>query len=195
MPVRASDPNLKHYTAADPLVVARCPRHLIRMATPRRRSCPVPMPDPGGTFSIGDLAQRTGTKATTIRWYEEVGLLPPAARTAGGHRTYGEAHLARLDFIRHAREFGFPLDAIRALLDLAGCPGQASCEVAHGIASARLAEVEDKLRRLEALRAELARMVETGCRGAPADCRILATLADHDHGHCLGPEHAMPVKD
>ncbi len=161
------------------------------MKKPQRRLSPTRAPGPGESLSIGDLARRTGTKATTVRWYEEVGLLPPAARTVGGHRAYGAAHLARLDFIRHAREFGFPLAAVRALLDLAARPDQPSCEAAHGIACARLAEVEEKLRRLESLRAELARMVETGCRGTPADCRILATLADHDHGHCLDPQHAM----
>jgi DNA-binding transcriptional MerR regulator len=142
------------------------------------------------SLSIGELSRRTGCKVQTIRWYEEVGLLPTAERTAGGHRTYGRSHLERLDFIRHAREFGFPLDAVRSLLDLAAGPAQASCEAAHEIASAQLASVEGKLRRLETLRAELAHMVETGCRGAPAECRILATLADHDHGHCLTEGHA-----
>ena len=161
------------------------------MTKPRRRSPPVRASGPGNSLSISDLARRTGTKATTVRWYEEAGLLPPAARTAGGHRTYGAAHLARLDFIRHAREFGFPLEAVRTLLDLASRPDEISCVAAHDLACARLAEVEEKLRRLEALRAELARMVETGCRGAPADCRILHTLADHAHGHCLDAEHAV----
>jgi DNA-binding transcriptional MerR regulator len=141
-------------------------------------------------FSIGDLARQTACKVQTIRWYEEIGLLPTAARTVGGHRTYGEAHLARLDFIRHAREFGFPIDAVRALLDLSSRPDQASCEAAHEIASAQLASVENKLRRLESLRTESAHMVEIGCRGAPADCRILATLTDPDHGHCLTTEHS-----
>jgi DNA-binding transcriptional MerR regulator len=141
-------------------------------------------------FSIGDLARQTACKVQTIRWYEDIGLLPTAARTGGGHRIYGEAHLARLDFIRHAREFGFPIDAVRALLDLASRPDQASCEAAHELASAQLASVENKLKRLESLRAELAHMVEIGCHGAPADCRILATLADHDHGHCLTTEHS-----
>ena len=104
--------------------------------------------------------------------------LPSPARTAGRHRVYGGAHLARLDFIRRARELGFPPGVGRELLDLAARPDGASCEAAHGIACARLAEVEEKLRRLEVLRAELARMVENGCRSAPADWRILNTLAD-----------------
>lgn len=161
------------------------------MAAPQHRPGRAEATRPGESLSIGDLARRTGTKVTTVRWYEEVGLLPPSARTSGGHRLYGAAHLARLDFIRHAREFGFPLDAVRSLLDLAARGDEASCEAAHGIACARLAEVEEKLRRLETLRAELARMVETGCRGAPSDCRILTTLADHDHGHCLHAAHAV----
>ncbi len=141
-------------------------------------------------LSIGSLARRTGCKVQAIRWYEEVGLLPRPVRTAGGHRVYGPAELERLDFIRHAREFGFPLDAIRRLLDLAARPDQPSCDAAHRIACDQLASVEAKLRRLNTLRAELARMVATGCRGAPSDCRILATLADHDHGHCVDAAHA-----
>lgn len=146
------------------------------------------------TLSIGELARHTGCKVQTIRWYEEVGILPVPSRTAGGHRAYGRGHLERLDFIRHAREFGFPLNAIRALLNLASRPDQPSCEAAHEIACAQLANVESKLKRLDVLRAELAHMVETGCRGAPADCRILATLADHDHGHCLTAAHSEAIE-
>lgn len=141
------------------------------------------------TFSIGELSRRTDCKIRTIRWYEEIGLLPATVRTTGGHRVYGESHLQRLDFIRHAREFGFPLDAVRALLELSAGEDDVSCESAHELASTQLAAVEGKLKRLETLRAELAHMVEIGCRGAPADCRILATLAGHDHGHCLSEAH------
>ena len=140
-------------------------------------------------LSIGELGRRTHCKVQTIRWYEEVGLLPPPARTRGGHRLYGGRHLARLDFIRHARELGFPLDAVRALLALSDRPNR-PCEEAHALASSQLAVVEDKLRRLEALRVELARMTDA-CRGGVAgECRILETLADHSHGHCASPDHA-----
>ncbi len=138
------------------------------------------------SLSIGDLGRRTRCKVQTIRWYEEVGLLPSPARTEGGHRVYGRAHLARLDFIRHAREFGFTLDAIRALLALSDHP-ERPCEEVHALASGQLAAVEDKL-----LRAELARMTDA-CRGGVAgDCRILETLADHSHGRCASPDHAAP---
>lgn len=145
-------------------------------------------------FSIGELARRTGCKVQTIRWYEEIGLIPAPARTAGGHRSYGRGHLERLDFIRHAREFGFPLDAVRSLLWLATGSDQGSCETAHRIASQQLDRVEEKLRRLAALRKELARMVETGCCGAPADCRVLAAVADHGHSHCIDAAHAMAAE-
>lgn len=140
-------------------------------------------------LSIGELGRRTQCKVQTVRWYEEVGLLPPPARTAGGHRVYGAAHLARLDFIRHARELGFPLDAIRSLLALSERPDR-SCEKAHALASSQLALVEDKLRRLESLRTELTRLADACRGGVAAECRILETLADHSHGHCVSPDHA-----
>jgi DNA-binding transcriptional MerR regulator len=143
------------------------------------------------TFSIGDLGHRTQCKVQTIRWYEEVGLLPAPARTSGGHRVYGDRHLERLDFIRHARELGFPLYAVRALLALSDRPDR-PCEEAHALASAQLALVEDKLRRLDALRTELTRMTDECSSSVVAECRILETLADHSHAHCVSPDHAGP---
>src|SRR5690606_16708953 len=79
-----------------------------------------------GDFTIGDLAQQTGCKVQTIRYYEEIGLMPEPARTAGNQRRYSQKHGDRLAFIRHSRELGFPLDAIRELLSLADHPEQ-SC--------------------------------------------------------------------
>ena len=106
------------------------------------------------TYSIGDLARATGVKPTTIRWYEAEGWLPPPARTEGGHRSYGDTHLRRLGFIRHARELGFSMEDIRSLLALADRPG-ADCSAAHAIAMAHIAEVDARMKRLEALRSEL----------------------------------------
>jgi DNA-binding transcriptional MerR regulator len=144
----------------------------------------------GALIPIGQLAREAGCKVQTVRWYEEVGLLPPAMRSEGGHRLYGRPHRERLAFIRHAREFGFGLEAIRRLLELAAHP-ERPCGDAHALAVSQLAEVEAKLRRLGNLRDELARLVvETGCRdGIVADCRVLETLADHGHGHCLSAAH------
>lgn len=73
-------------------------------------------------YSIGDLALVASTKVETIRYYEKIGLMPSAARTAGTHRAYSVAHRDRLAFIRHARELGFPLGDIRALLDFSDRP-------------------------------------------------------------------------
>lgn len=140
-------------------------------------------------FSIGDLAARGGTKVETIRYYEKVGLMPQAARTAGNHRAYTRAHADRLAFIRHSRELGFPLDSIRALLALSDDPDR-PCTQVDVIARTHLGEVRRRIDRLQALEAELARMVEAcGC-GRVAECRVIGVLADHTHAHCLTPDHS-----
>ncbi|MBP1807027.1 MerR family transcriptional regulator [Rubellimicrobium aerolatum] len=136
-------------------------------------------------LTIGKLGAATGVKVPTIRWYEEVGLLPRAGRSVGGQRLYDEAARRRLAFIRHARELGFGLDAIRDLLSLADRPDQ-SCAAADAIARAQLAEVEARLARLRALKGELERMVEQCACGTIRDCRVIETLGDH--GLCKG-EH------
>ena len=84
-------------------------------------------------YSIGTLAARAGYAVQTLRYFEQTGLMPQAPRTAGGQRRYGEKELRRLLFIRHARDLGFELDAVRSLLKLAGHP-DAPCEAADAIA-------------------------------------------------------------
>jgi DNA-binding transcriptional MerR regulator len=144
------------------------------------------------TWSIGALGRDAGVKPTTIRFYEAEGLLPPPLRTEGGHRVYARAHLDRLGFIRHARELGFGMADIRALLDLAAHPDQ-DCAAAHAVATAQIAAIDAKQRQLAALRAELTRMADACAGGAVAECRILETLADHAHGHCTDPAHGRRV--
>lgn len=140
------------------------------------------------TYSIGDLSRATGVKPTTIRWYEQEGWLPSPGRTEGGHRSYGTAHLRRLGFIRHARELGFESEAIRALLDLADRP-DADCGEVHSLAVEQMAEIDARLRRLKALRAELERMATSCEGGAVGECRIIETLADFEHGLCQDTTH------
>ncbi|NPD21536.1 MerR family transcriptional regulator [Alterinioella nitratireducens] len=133
-------------------------------------------------LTIGTLARRTGTKVQTIRYYEQIGLLPEPGRTAGGQRRYSEDELDRLAFVRHSRQLGFPLDAIRELLELADYPHK-PCTAADKIAQRQLQQVEQRIARLEALRAELERMVHE-CNGSnTADCRVLEVL--RDHSECL----------
>ncbi len=141
-------------------------------------------------FTIGKLATRSGVKVQTIRYYEEIGLMPEAERSAGNQRLYTERHADRLGFIRHARELGFPLDAIRTLLKLSDEP-DAPCEQADAIARARLAEVESRIARLEALKVELERMVAQCAHGTAGDCRVIEVLAATDHAECLSEDH-MP---
>jgi len=140
-------------------------------------------------FGIGALARRTGTKVQTVRYYEQIGLLPEPERSTGGQRRYDKAALDRLAFIRHAREMGFTLGMVRELLDLSDDPAR-SCEAADAIARRHLDDVNAKLRRLVALKSELERMIGQ-CRGDRiADCRVIEVLADHRE--CLTRRHTDP---
>ena len=129
-------------------------------------------------LAIGTLAKRTGTKVQTIRYYEQIGLLPEPGRTEGGQRRYGDDDLDRLAFIRHARQLGFTLEAIRELLDLSDNPGR-SCADIDRIAHRQLKEVEARIARLEALRKDLRRMLRECSRDTVSDCRVLEVLRDH----------------
>ena len=139
-------------------------------------------------LGIGALAKRAATKVQTIRFYEQEGLMPAPARSDGGQRRYTETHADRLAFIRHARELGFPLDAIRELLKLVDKPDQ-PCERVDRVASDVLADVEAKIARLESLRGELRRMVRQCRHGRVSDCRVIKVLADHTHSNCLSHDH------
>lgn len=131
-------------------------------------------------FSIGQLSRRTGVKIPTIRYYEEMGLMAAPERSAGNQRRYDAAGLERLGFIRHARDLGFPIGAIAALIELQEHPDR-SCREATEIARAQLAAVSAKIARLKSLERELRRIVG-GCagKGASQDCYVLAALADHE---------------
>ena len=138
--------------------------------------------------TIGRLARETVCKIPTIRYYEQIGLLPEPRRSAGNQRLYGPEHLARLAFIRHSRELGFSQTAIRELLELTDHPEQ-SCEAVSEIAGAHLGNIERRIAQLSAVKMELKRMI-TACEGGlTAECRIIETLADHSHNHCLAADH------
>jgi DNA-binding transcriptional MerR regulator len=137
-------------------------------------------------LTIGEVAKRSGVKIPTIRYYEQIGLLPPAPRTDANRRRYSDAETHRLGFIHHARELGFDIEAIRTLLTLQDNPDQ-SCETADIIARARLTEIERRIASLTALKSELEAMVESCRHGILADCRVIEVLSDHDK--CLHPQH------
>ena len=139
-------------------------------------------------LTIGKLGEAAGVKVPTIRYYEQIGLLPEAERGAGNQRLYRRRTMDRLTFIRHARELGFPLDAIRDLLSLSDRPDQ-SCAEADTIAKAQLAAVEARIARLVALKSELERMVMHCAGGVIADCRVIEVLGDHSQRHSDHPHH------
>lgn len=131
---------------------------------------------PLGTLKIGDLSRATHTTVETIRYYEQIGLLPAPARTVGNYRAYEAGHLIRLSFIRRARDLGFTLDQVRDLLSLSDRKSE-SCESVDAIARAHLADVDRKIADLEALRTELDSYINQCSCGTIADCRIIEALA------------------
>ncbi|MDO5611976.1 MAG: helix-turn-helix domain-containing protein [Paracoccus sp. (in: a-proteobacteria)] len=136
--------------------------------------------------SIGKLSRATGVKVPTIRYYETIGLLPEPDRSSGNQRLYGVKAQERLVFIRHARDLGFSLNAIRDLLELAAHPDQ-PCAAADQIAHRQLAQVRSRLTRLRALESELERMLAQCAHATVGECRVIESLADH--GHCA-QDHA-----
>lgn len=128
------------------------------------------------SLTIGRLATVTGVNLETVRYYERIGLMPPPARTASGHRTYEHPHVRRLAFIRRARELGFSIEQIRALLALAE-PSRSSCAQVQEIAQTHLGEVRAKLADLARLERILSETVDR-CSGDPApSCPVLDMLA------------------
>ncbi|MCF6302404.1 MAG: helix-turn-helix domain-containing protein, partial [Devosiaceae bacterium] len=104
----------------------------------------------GTTISIGELSRLTGVKVTTIRYYEHEGLLEAPERNEGNQRRYEDTHLQRLQFIRHARDLGLGMAAVRELVQLSVKPDH-SCEEANKIATTHLSDVRNRIVRLRSL--------------------------------------------
>lgn len=138
-------------------------------------------------FTIGWLAGQTGCKVQTIRYYEQIGLMPEPPRSSGNRRLYGSEHADRLTFIRHSRDLGFSLEAIRELLSLTENPDQ-SCQVADKLARTHLVDVNSRITRLVALKAELERMAQQCSGGKISECLVIEVLADHSK--CVADKHA-----
>jgi DNA-binding transcriptional MerR regulator len=141
-----------------------------------------------GGMTIGALALATDVKVPTIRYYEQIGLLPRADRTQGNQRRYGRPERERLSFIRHARDLGFSVEDIRELLALQDNP-KTPCDAAHSLAARQIGAIGRRIEQLTGLQAELTRIAES-CRGGrmASDCRVIHALADHapcanDHHH------------
>lgn len=128
--------------------------------------------------AIGRLARASGVKVTTIRYYESIGLIDPPARSEGGQRIYDAKAVERMRFIRHARDLGFPLNAIREMIALSQNQ-ERSCAEIDEIARRHAADVRERIKRLKTLERELNRMIRECAVDRVADCRIMEVLSNH----------------
>ena len=126
-------------------------------------------------LTIGKLADSAGINLETVRYYERIGLMPEPGRTRGGHRAYADFHFRRLTFIRRARELGFSVNDVRALLDLAE-PDRASCGEVQKLAAHHLQAVRAKLTDLTKLEKILANMVAQCSDNRSHSCPMLTML-------------------
>ncbi|QBY01585.1 Cu(I)-responsive transcriptional regulator [Rhodophyticola sp. CCM32] len=129
-------------------------------------------------MNIGDVAERTGLPAKTIRYYEEIGLIRPQ-RSANGYRHFTEVHAHKLAFLGRARGLGFSIEDCRVLLALYEDRSRASADVKR-IAGAHLAGIEEKMAELAAMRDTLSDLVAACAGDDRPDCPILRDLAEED---------------
>lgn len=125
-------------------------------------------------MNIGDVADRSGLPAKTIRYYEEIGLVTPH-RAANGYRRFTEADLHKLTFLHHARSLGFSIEECRALLALYEDDSRASADVKR-IAEDHLARIDRKIAELSAMRQTLSHLVQACAGDDKPDCPILHGL-------------------
>ncbi|MDL2336785.1 MAG: Cu(I)-responsive transcriptional regulator [Pseudomonadota bacterium] len=129
-------------------------------------------------MNIGQAAKASGVSAKTIRHYEEVGLIPAAARTNAGYRQYGEREVHTLRFVRHARDLGFSLAEIAELVGLWNDRKRPSRHV-KALAQAHIQDLEQKAQELLAMKAALEHLVSC-CHGDDRpECPILDSLANN----------------
>lgn len=130
------------------------------------------------TISIGELAARSGLGKETIRFYERESLLPPPRRTASNYRRYPPEAVARLRFIRRAKELGFRLDEIRELLHLQDADGDRAR--VKRLTERKLLQVRSRIVELSRMEAALAEMhAQCSGQGPVHGCPIIETLAGH----------------
>lgn len=125
-------------------------------------------------IQIGELSRRTGCNIETIRYYERIGLVPAPPRR-GRYRSYEGDHVTRLGFVRRARELGFTLDEVRALLGLAA-GGQASCAEVRDLAASHLKDVRARIADLKRMERVLAGSVQACDAGRDPGCPLIEAL-------------------
>jgi MerR family copper efflux transcriptional regulator len=117
---------------------------------------------------IGELARRSGVEPTAIRYYERIGLMPPAARRESGYRDYAEEAAARLGFIRAAQSIGLTLGEIRETLAFRD-RGEVPCAHVAALIERHAAQLRQRISALETMRRDLERMAKKARAGTPED--------------------------
>ena len=125
---------------------------------------------------IGELSRRTGCNIETIRYYERIGVLPPPRRI-GRYRSFDAGDVARLVFVRRARELGFTLDEVRALLKLAAAGDRGTCAEVREISVAHLSDVRARIADLRAMEHVLAAAVRQCDAGQQPGCPLIDALS------------------
>ena len=129
------------------------------------------------TYTRGQLAELTGVKGETIRYYEKCGLLGLAARSDGGHRRFSESHVRRLQFIRRSRELGFSIGEIEGLIEL-DSGGKKSCEQVRQATEVHLKDVKKKISDLQKMQATLADLIRQCDDLSSPKCPIIEALSE-----------------
>ena len=128
-------------------------------------------------MNIGEVAERTGVPPKTIRYYEEIDLIPAPARSANGYRAYSDEAVHTLRFVASARNLGFTVEQCRALLALYRDKGRASADVKR-VANEHIDEIDHRIAELQAMRKVLADLARR-CHGDDRpDCPIIDGLSD-----------------
>lgn len=139
-------------------------------------------------LTIGQVAREVSCSVASIRYYEEIGLLPAAGRRLGGHRVYGAEDVKRLLFIRRCREFGFPIGKVRELMRASSA--ETPCREAREIAQSHLATVQTKVAELMALESALAGFVANCTANCPTamvgECTLFDDIAGQRPADCCG---------
>jgi len=130
-------------------------------------------------MNIGQVAEKTGVTAKSIRYYESINLIPAAGRSQGGYRQYDDKDVQILRFIKRARNLGFSVAQVGELLSLYRDTGRAAGEV-KGIVQNRIAEIDAKLVELTSMRRTLSELAHRCHGGDRPDCPILDDLAGQD---------------
>ena len=137
-------------------------------------------------MNIGEAASASGVAAKMIRYYEQIDLIPPAGRTEAGYRIYDDDAIATLRFIRRARDLGFSVEEMAALLALWRDKNRASAEVKR-IAEDHVADIERRIRELQGM-AKTLRHLASHCHGDHRpDCPILEDISEGETAPALQP--------